>query len=243
MRILAISTDGSPPPPDSIQASPHKSQRKFIPLNATPPLALKWVTNGERKDALVSWMVATGRKFAESPRCLRVAWALHGLVGKTGYAFATDAFLSKQLGIPPKKIQEALHQLDKGGAIIRCGVFTKTGRDERRIWLSSENISEEETPPTMGDTDTPHDRSFLPPTMGRQKYKKGNDSLNASSGSTRFLARRAAEINEQRSLRTRDEGAPAEGPAKRCPSEELAANLLVYENSEVAFSTFQKEPE
>jgi hypothetical protein len=57
MRILAISTDGSLPPPDSIQASPHKSQRKFIPLNATPPLALKWVTNGERKDALVSWMV------------------------------------------------------------------------------------------------------------------------------------------------------------------------------------------
>jgi hypothetical protein len=229
MRILAVSTDGYSSPPDSIQRAPRKSQRKFISPNATPPLALMWVSNNERKAALVSWMVATGKRFAESPRCLRVAWALHGLVGRTGYAFATDAFLSRQLGIPPKKIQEALHQLDMGGAIIRCGVFTKTGRDERRIWLSSANIPAEEIPPTMGDMDTPHDRSDIPPTMGRQKYKKGNDSFSRSSSSTRFLARRASEINEQRSLRTRDEGAPAEGSAKRRPSEESDANLISCE--------------
>ncbi|MDE3179293.1 MAG: hypothetical protein KGM47_06490 [Acidobacteriota bacterium] len=196
-----------------------KSQRKFIPLNATPPLALKWVTSRERKDVLVSWMIATGKKFAEYPRCLRVAWALQGLVGTNGYAFPTDAYLSKQLGIPAKKIQEALHQLDKGGAIIRCGVFTKTGRDERRIWLSSENIPPEEIPPTMGDMDTPHHRSEIPPTMGGQKYKNRNYTVNSRPSPTQLQARRASEIREQRSLRTRDEGALAEGTAKRRPGE------------------------
>lgn len=92
----------------------------------------------------------------------------------------------------------------------------------------------------MGDMDNPHDGSFLPPTMGRQKYKKGEDSLNRSSSSTRFLARRAAEINQQRSLRTRDEGAPAEGIAKRRQGEEVAANLISYEEDPVVALAFPK---
>lgn len=203
-----------------------KSRRRFIGPNATPASALKWSSNKERAIALRGWRVAVGKAFAEHSRCLRVAWTLEWLFGEQGFAFPSDSFLHRETGIQTNKIQDALRLLEKRGLIIRASVIVDD-KDQRRIWPSAEMI-----PPTVGGGDTPHRGCVLPPTVGRQISKrKAHRSQNGLS-STVLEARRAAQINEQRSVRTRDEGALAEGLAKRCPIEEAAPD-----ESDLAFDT------
>jgi hypothetical protein len=200
-----------------------KSRRRFIGSKSVPPLALTWSTKRGKTLALRSWQSATGKTFAEHARCLRVAWILEGLFGDQGFAFSSDAYLSDRLCLPVKKIQDALQRLEKGGAIIRASTFVDAGL-ERRIWPSAEKI-----PPTVGNRDTPHGGSVLTPTVGRQISKDRNYAAGLRLSSTQLQARRANKIQESRPLRTRDEGAPAEGSAERCPGRDVSENLISYE--------------
>ena len=82
-----------------------------------------------------------------------------------GFAYATDGYLSRKLGIPANKIQASLCELESGGAIIRASVFVR-GEAQRRIWPSSEIIKR--SPPVTGGVDTPRHRSEHPPLLGGQ---------------------------------------------------------------------------
>jgi hypothetical protein len=114
-------------------------RRKFIDENATPTGALVWCSARQKSKLFDGWRVAVGKSFPKSARDLRLAWTLEWLFGEMGFAYATDGYLSRKLGIPANKIQASLCELESGGAIIRASVFVR-GEAQRRIWPSSEII-------------------------------------------------------------------------------------------------------
>lgn len=79
------------------QASPPRWKRRFIDEHKTPDHALTWRTNSEKSKLLRAWRNGVGKAFPESGRPLRIAWTLEGLFGNQGYAFPTDAYLSREL--------------------------------------------------------------------------------------------------------------------------------------------------
>lgn len=172
-----------------------RQQRRFIKDSVSPPNALRWFTSKQKTRLLRQWRSATSRKFAEHARCLRIAWALEWLFGKEGYAFPTDAFLSRELGMPINKVQAGLLALERKQSIIRMSVFVD-GKAERRIWPSGADIH-----PMVGNTDTPHHAADLYPTVGRQNLQEGKRQRKAILSNTVLQARRAAEINHRRQSR------------------------------------------
>jgi hypothetical protein len=190
-------------------------RRNFVHASHTPPDALAWRTPAQRNKALWPWREAVNRKFAERPRCLRVAWLLDCLFGEDGYAFATDSWFERKICLPVNKVQEALLALEQGLAIIRASAIVE-GKAQRRIWPSSLII-----PPTVGNMDTPHRGCEIPPTVGRhtQYYRKSSQKNGLST--TALAARRAATLRETKGQdreSMRADGALAEGPAKPHPA-------------------------
>jgi len=169
-----------------------RQQRRFIKDGASPDEALRWFSPRQKTRSLRQWRQITGKLFAEHGRCLRIAWTLEWLFGQDGFAYPTDTFLSRELGIPIKKVQSGLLALEKGGVIIRMSVFVN-GKVERRIWPSKANI-----PPTVGNMDTPHDGLNIPPTVGRQNTQEGKRSSRVNLSSTALAARRSADLAEQK---------------------------------------------
>jgi hypothetical protein len=190
-------------------------RRTYVHASHTPPDALTWRTATQRNRVLWPWREAVNRKFAERPRCLRVAWLLDCLFGLDGYAFATDSWFERKIGLPINKVQEALLALEQGAAIIRASAIVY-GKAQRRIWPNSLII-----PPTVGDMDTPHGGSEIPPTVGRHtQYYKNNSRKNGLS-TTALAALRDAELRESKAQDRqwmRANGASAEGPAQPHPS-------------------------
>jgi len=178
--------------PKASERSP--SRRRFIREGSRPAEALIWANNRTRPHALRKWRCAVSAAISDRPRCLRVAWTLEWLFGVNGYAYPTDSFLARELGIQIKHVQAALQHLEKVGAIIRASVFVN-GRPERRIWPSSAII-----PPTVGNTDTPHDGADLPPVTGRQNTQEGKNTRRMFISSTANAARRDAELREAKAL-------------------------------------------
>jgi hypothetical protein len=190
-------------------------RRTFVHASYSPPGALTWRTPAQRGKVLWSWREAVNRKFAERPRCLRVAWLLDCLFGSDGYAFATDSWFERKIGLPINKVQEALLALEQGVAIIRASAIVDD-KAQRRIWPSSLII-----PPTVGDMDTPHGGCVIPPTVGgHTKYYRKNSQKNGLS-TTAQAALRDAELRESK-IHNREwmraNGAKAEGPAQPHPS-------------------------
>ena len=73
------------------------------------------------------------RTFGEQTRALRIAWALDGLFNvQTGYAHPSNAWLSKATGITINKVQQALAELEDGGAIVRRVLPAQPGRQRWR---------------------------------------------------------------------------------------------------------------
>ena len=134
---------------------PERRRRKFIDEKTTPHGALVWRTARQKAKLFDEWRVAVGKSFPKSARDLRLAWTLEWLFGEMGFAYATDGYLSRKLGIPANKIQASLSVLESGGAIIRASVFVR-GEAQRRIWPSSEIIKR--SPPV---TDYRMHRSLL----------------------------------------------------------------------------------
>jgi hypothetical protein len=116
--------------------------------DAPPHGALTWQSPQQKARALRPWRSAVCKTFSD--RSLRVAWVLSDLFNASkGYAFATDAHLAQETGLPLNKVQEALTALERGGAIIRMN--RKNGsRAIRHIYPSAALI-----PPQIGGYNTP----------------------------------------------------------------------------------------
>jgi hypothetical protein len=162
-----------------------RQKRKFLilPFGVHPDRALLWTARNypQRNELLQSWRSAVSRTFPANARAIRVAWALETLFHKFGYAFPTDARLAKETGIGINHVQEALHILDGGGAIIR--VHRPNGEQmQRHIYPASTLIDAQ-----VGGVTTPR----LP--GGQNKYRQ-------AASSTANAARLQAERNERRSV-------------------------------------------
>jgi hypothetical protein len=179
-------------PPDDT-APPKKWKRHFE--RGTPKGALTWKSAKQRSARMFAWQVAVMAKFSTSHRVLRVAWLLHALCLKEGYAYPTDSYISKTLGIQLNHVQTALASLERESAIVRASCFV-SGKPQRRIWPSAGII-----PPTVGGIHTPHRGSRDTP------HRRGTDSIRtaptprARLSTTAEAARRDSERREQANLR------------------------------------------
>lgn len=181
------------------EAKQRPDRRTFVHASHTPENAVTWRTKGQRSHVLWPWREAVSRKFAERPRCLRLAWLLDHLFGDYGFAFPTDAWVERKIGLPINKVQETLLALERGEAIIRASAIVDD-RAQRRIWPNSLII-----PPTVG---------------GHTKYYRKSSRENGLSTTAR-AAQRDAELRESKTQnceRMRANGAMAEGPAQPHPS-------------------------
>jgi hypothetical protein len=111
---------------------------------------------------MFGWQCAVTTKFASSARAVRIAWLISLLCQKEGYAFAADSYISKTLSIPVNKVQQALTELERAGAIVRASSFVD-GKPQRRIWPSTKII-----PPRRGVSIPPGTTGLIPPTAGGQ---------------------------------------------------------------------------
>lgn len=191
---LTVSSDEDPRP-----------KRRFVHCDHVPEKALRWSKPAERAQQLDLWRCAVGRHFASSPRVIRVAWALEWCFGAQGYAFPTDGFLERKLDVPILKIQAALLELERAGAIIRASVYVRN-KSQRRIWPSSE------LPmvifPTVGKVDIPHGGvKHLPHGGETESFNKESRFPAHRISATQQAARREAEIR-QRAEERRFGGAP-----------------------------------
>ncbi|MBR1270449.1 hypothetical protein JQ629_23520 [Bradyrhizobium sp. AUGA SZCCT0222] len=183
------------------------SKRRFIKPSEVPEKAITWRTAAERAQQLDRWRTAVGRHFAGSSRVLRVAWTLEWMFGlKQGYAFCTDGFLERKLDIPIIKIQAALLELERAGAIIRASVFDRN-RAQRRIWASSE-LPATMFPTVGGNTNIPHGGSkTIPHDGGTESSTKESRFSKIRFSATHEAARKDAAIRERAAAR-RYNGAP-----------------------------------
>lgn len=85
---------------------------------------------------------------------MTVAWAIEILSNARGFAFASDAALARECDLPVNKVQAALTEMERAGAIVRCHV-PKGRAFERRIFLGAGVVAAVDTPPSWGWWDTP----------------------------------------------------------------------------------------
>ncbi|KJC47314.1 hypothetical protein UB31_18840 [Bradyrhizobium sp. LTSP849] len=162
---------------------------------------MRWSKASDRARKLDLWRTAVGRHFAGSARVLRVAWTLEWLFNlHRGYAFPTDARLAQKLGIPILKVQQALLDLERAGAIVRASVVQTDGRKQRRIWPSTELPST--IFPAVGNMDTPHDGVKHIPHRGETESLIERAAVPTRRlSTTQQDAKRTAELREQAEAR------------------------------------------
>jgi hypothetical protein len=147
---------------------------------------------------MFGWQCAVTTRFASSARVVRIAWLLSLLSQKEGYAFPTDGYISETLGIPVNKVQQALTELERAGAIIRASSFVH-GKPQRRIWPAIKII-----PPTAGGMDTPRDdRVDAPRGGGTDSIERPRSRKTGRISTTAEAAKRDAERREQREQQRR----------------------------------------
>jgi hypothetical protein len=165
----------------------------------TPADALTWKTPKQKYKGMFAWRVAVMVKFVGHDRPVRIAWLLDCLCWKEGFAFATDSYISKTLGIPLNKVQQALTQLERAGAIIRASSFVD-GKPQRRIWPSTKIIS-----PATGGMDTPRDgRGDTPRNGGTDSLQYPTTPRRGRISATQQAARLDAERREEAAKRRQD---------------------------------------
>jgi hypothetical protein len=169
-------------------------KRRIVRADETPAEALTWKTQREKAEALRRWRLGVGIGFAEHPRCIRVAWVLEWFFAVGGYAYATDAFLSREMGLRLNRVQATLTKLVDGGAIVR--VHAQVGaRLQRRIYPA--RASADRIPPIVGAIDTPHGRPNTTSTRvgGHKTEETADDKFVLRSPTLRYArndARRKA---------------------------------------------------
>jgi hypothetical protein len=150
-------------------------KRKF---GGKPEHALTWKTSAQRAARMYNWQCAVMTKFNINHRVLRIAWLLFSLFQKEGYAYATDSYISKKLGIQINHVQAALTALERAGAIARASWFVD-GKPQRRIWPSTKII-----PPTAGGIYSPCWGVSIPPAAGVKYPLRQGDRFNTKSTNT-----------------------------------------------------------
>ena len=174
--------------------SPTTRRRQFIGANETPSCAITWTTPYQKAQRLNRWRSAVSRGFPRSARMLVLAWNLEWLF-KDGFAYVSDSYLSRKLGIPVNKIQDSLKALEDGGAIYRASVFVD-GKAQRRIWPSKEIVRR--MYPVTGGSDTPSDGMQTTPRHGGTEYSRNRSHSKLRMSSTAEAARKQAELAEKR---------------------------------------------
>jgi hypothetical protein len=201
---------------DVATPQPKKWKRHFE--RGIPKDALTWSTARQRAARMFGWQCAVTTNFASSARVVRIAWLLSLLCQKEGYAFPTDDYISKTLGIPLNKVQQALTELERAGAIVRASSFVD-GKPQRRIWPSIKII-----PPKAGGMDTPRDhRGHTPHGGGTDSIETPRTHKSGRISTTAEAAKRDAERRERRRETAssghdvRDERRAPEAPRRLAP--------------------------
>lgn len=169
---------------------PVRSKRLVLADHEVPTGALQWSTNKDKSHALREWRRGISATFAEKARSIRVAWALEWLFQRSGYAYPTDSFLMRETGLPVAKVQAALHDLEKGGAIIRTHIIRSGSVTQRRIWPARKIA--QPIPPTVGNTYTPHIGSNHTPTVGGHNTYRNRFRPSSTLVASRLDAERRA---------------------------------------------------
>ncbi|MCP2207730.1 hypothetical protein [Bradyrhizobium diazoefficiens] len=165
----------------------------------TPNEALTWNSARVRSKLMFAWQCAVVAKFKGSGQTLSVAWLLFSLCQKEGYAYATDAYIGRALGVQVNHVQAALSALEKAGAIVRASSFVH-GKPQRRIWPAAKII-----PPISGGMDTPDIRTEdTPHIRGTDSIRNQRTSKSVRISSTAEAARRDAERCDQLRLSRAD---------------------------------------
>jgi hypothetical protein len=103
--------------------------------NPAPRGVITWHSPAERNRLLDVWRLAVFAMFAEQPRCIRLAWVLANLFNaRTGYAFASNGWLTKNTLLAENKLREALAALEQAGAIQRVWATHADGQKQRLIF-------------------------------------------------------------------------------------------------------------
>jgi hypothetical protein len=137
--------------------------------NPAPRGVLTWSSGAERNRLLMLWRRAVFGMFGEQSRCTRVAWVLADLFhGKTGYAYASNAWLANETLIPENKLRATLATLEAGGAIVRSWVV-HNGQKQRVVYPSSAllprpNLGQGEVPQQPGHLNLIRKKARLPKT-------------------------------------------------------------------------------
>jgi len=132
-----------------------KTDRRFRPddAEAAPAKLLSWRTPRERNGKLKAWRRAVMAMLTDQQtRALRIAWTLESLFNaETGYAYPSNAYLAIETGIASNKVQQALGELEQGGAIVRRITRSKSGTKRQiypvQMWVGG--------PPATGVGGTP----------------------------------------------------------------------------------------
>ena len=121
--------------------------RVFVRPGEVPVGALTWIDMEDKPHQLRRWRRGIGKALDRQPRAIRLAWTLEWLfVG--GYAYASNGFLAREMGIGANKVQEALALLEANGAIVRAYAFVD-GRVQRRLYPAA-LIADQDTPERWG---------------------------------------------------------------------------------------------
>jgi hypothetical protein len=171
-------------------ASTVKAERPLkliIELDGKPPGALLWLDKKSKAQALHSWRRGLSRTFAERARALRVAWALEWLFTDAGFAYASDAYLEHETGLPLNKVQAGLSDLESGGAIIRAHVWID-GKLHRRIFPATAVALK--LHPTVGGSVTPQGGPKAHPTVGGLNTYRTQNRISSTLIASRMDAQR-----------------------------------------------------
>lgn len=175
-----------------------KQARRFdiAKSNEWPSGALSWRNATEKGHRRRAWRQAVWRLFRSRGRTVTLAWALETLSGARGFAFASDAALARECDLPVNKVQAALTEMERAGAIVRCHV-SKGQAFERRIFLGAGIISAAADTPQVGGGGIPPKLGLpdTPQVGGREERGRGN---RRGLGATLDAARADAERRDAR---------------------------------------------
>ncbi len=129
-----------PLPRQSTGGAHGAAKRQFVAVDMTPRGVIHWSAGDlqQRNAAIANWRRALMAEITKAPRPLKVAWLIASMVEQRGYCFARDARIADETSVSPRKVRQAITDLEELGAIVVRWVDRTKGKgQERRIWLAS----------------------------------------------------------------------------------------------------------
>ncbi len=140
--------DSAPPPVGAAKRASGAARRNYIEPGRTPLGILHWGRDDhkQRREVMSRWRRSVIATFLTEARPLRVAWALADYSASRGYAYVGNPRLGVELGMTPKKVDEAISALKSAGAIVVVWVQSANGDKERRIYPASAILENDPAP-------------------------------------------------------------------------------------------------